>query len=125
MGNQLASDIEFNILRTRAFYVTDSFDKMEPYLIPGGTTFNHRNSAKMLFGEDAGNFILETQDRYHQGDEVFCNYSPRGNAELLRTYGFMEVNNSLSKIQVQVKWKENDFLIPLKNLASRKMNLQA
>lgn len=54
---------------------------------------NHNPIAKVDWTYDPGRFSLTVQDEIAKGEQVFNNYGPKGNDELLMGYGFCITDN--------------------------------
>lgn len=72
-------------------------------LIPMVDLLNHNPAAKVSWGGRDGLFVLETQDQYESGDQVFNNYGQKGNEELLLAYGFCIENNPADSVALRIK----------------------
>jgi hypothetical protein len=51
---------------------------------------------------DKGDFELSTTESTEAGDEVFNNYAPKGNEELLNGYGFCILHNPCDEVAVRI-----------------------
>jgi hypothetical protein len=79
----------------------DTLDKDQyPILYPVMDHFNHRFSEKVIWSTGDGNFGLILASEVGVGDQVFNNYAPKGNEELLMGYGFCELNNPCDEVTV-------------------------
>lgn len=64
-----------------------------PVLFPMLDAANHSHEAKADWTFDPGRFSISTNDDLDAGSEVFNNYGPKGNGELLTGYGFCIPDN--------------------------------
>lgn len=78
------------MLSSRSFTASALSDPTidSPVLIPGLDMLNHSESAKVdwEFGSDGS--IIKTEEVIEAGKEIFNNYGPKSNAELIIGYGF-------------------------------------
>lgn len=54
---------------------------------------NHNPDARVDWAYDPGRFGLSVSDRVESGEQIFNNYGPKGNDELLMGYGFCSPDN--------------------------------
>lgn len=99
-----------SVVSSRAFHVTDG---LGPGLVPIADLFNHRTGgnhvAMRLTDEERGGekkiaaaLAATVVARVSKGEEVFNTYGPLGNASLLNSYGFTQVNNPADTVSVSV-----------------------
>lgn len=78
------------MLSSRSFTASALSDPTidSPVLIPGLDMLNHSENAKVdwEFGSDGS--IIKTEEVIEAGKEIFNNYGPKSNAELIIGYGF-------------------------------------
>lgn len=78
------------MLSSRSFTASALSDPTidSPVLIPGLDMLNHSETAKVdwEFGSDGS--IIKTEEVIDAGKEIFNNYGPKSNAELIIGYGF-------------------------------------
>lgn len=74
-----------------------------PVLFPGLDIGNHTSEAKIDYLFDPGRFQIKTNTATAAGDEVFNNYGPKGNDELLLGYGFCIPGNPHSSVSLTLK----------------------
>lgn len=74
-----------------------------PVLFPGLDIGNHSNEAKIDYIFDPGRFEIKTNTSTPAGEEVFNNYGPKGNDELLLGYGFCIPSNPYSTVSLTLK----------------------
>ena len=78
------------MLSSRSFTASALSDPTidSPVLIPGLDMLNHSENAKVdwVFGSDGS--IIKTEEVIDAGKEIFNNYGPKSNAELIIGYGF-------------------------------------
>ena len=76
-----------------------------PVLFPGLDAANHNHDAKVDWAFDPGRFGIATagDERIEAGSEVFNNYGPKGNGELLLGYGFCSPNNPHDTVALALK----------------------
>ncbi|KIW02120.1 uncharacterized protein PV09_06610 [Verruconis gallopava] len=73
-----------------------------PLLYPVVDSFNHRFGAKVLWNMDNGDFQMSVAEPAQAGEEVFNNYAPKGNEELLTGYGFCIPNNPCDEVAMRI-----------------------
>lgn len=71
-------------------------------LYPMIDSFNHKFGAKVLWNMDKGDFELSTIEPAKAGQEVFNNYAPKGNEELLNGYGFCIPDNPCDEVALRI-----------------------
>lgn len=76
----------------------ESFALLYPVL----DSFNHKFGAKVLWNMDKGDFELSTTETTMKGEEVYNNYAPKGNEELLNGYGFCIQNNPCDEVALRL-----------------------
>ena len=87
-----------------------------PVLIPGLDLLNHSPLAKVVWQFDTDVCHIKTDETLDVGTEIFNNYGPKGNEELLMGYGFtiddnqadvfgLGFNAAVSKTIHEIKWK--------------------
>jgi hypothetical protein len=64
-----------------------------PVLLPVFDLANHDPKARMIWQKGTGSVTLVNKDVVGKGGQVFNNYGPKGNEELLMGYGFTIENN--------------------------------
>lgn len=74
-----------------------------PVLFPGLDIGNHSNDAKIDYIFDPGRFEIKTNTATVAGEEVFNNYGPKGNDELLLGYGFCIPQNPYNTVPLLLK----------------------
>ena len=81
-------------------------DLVFPVLFPGLDAANHDHNAKVEWTYDPDQFSLtlaESGTGVEAGNEVFNNYGPKGNGELLLGYGFCIPNNPNDTVAMTLK----------------------
>jgi hypothetical protein len=81
-------------------------DLVFPVLFPGLDAANHDHDARVEWTYDPGQFSLtlaESGVGVEAGNEVFNNYGPKGNGELLLGYGFCIPNNPHDTVAMMLK----------------------
>ena len=78
--------------------MTEEFSLLYPVI----DIFNHRFGAKVVWGLDKGDFTLAITESARRGDQIFNNYAPKGNEELLMGYGFSQENNPCDEVTVRL-----------------------
>src|SRR5690348_3038589 len=53
-------------------------------------------------------FVMETATKYSTSEQLYNNYSPRSNGDLLRLYGFVEVRRERER-ESKCKWQEKTY----------------
>ncbi|PNS16561.1 Ribosomal lysine N-methyltransferase 4 [Sphaceloma murrayae] len=64
-----------------------------PVLVPIMDCLNHNPEAKVDWAFEPGRFVLSVSKGIGKGEEVYNNYGPKSNSELLMGYGFCIENN--------------------------------
>ena len=82
---------------------TPTEDFKFPVLFPGIDVLNHSNDAKVDWTFAPNHFSIITNDLIADGDEVFNNYGPKGNDELLLGYGFCMPGNPDDAVALTLK----------------------
>lgn len=73
-----------------------------PILYPVIDCFNHRFGEKVSWNIDHGTFSLVLAESVANGRQVFNNYAPKSNEELLLGYGFCLANNPCDQVAVRL-----------------------
>jgi hypothetical protein len=71
-------------------------------LYPLVDSFNHRFGSKVIWDMSEGNFALNITQPANKGEEVFNNYAPKGNEELLTGYGFCTEDNPCDVVAIRI-----------------------
>lgn len=79
-----------------------------PVLFPMQDIANHSNDAHVDWAFDAGRFGITVNDTIEAGAEVFNNYGPKTNDELLLGYGFCIPNNPYDGVLLTLKAPPKD-----------------
>lgn len=87
-----------------------------PVLFPGLDVGNHDHNARVDWKFDPGMFSISTNDHVEAGGEVFNNYGPKGNGELLIGYGFCIPDNPYDTVALTLKEPHPDLQLQLKNV---------
>jgi len=74
-----------------------------PVLFPGMDASNHSHSAKVDWTFDPGRFSLACTEGVAAGQQIYNNYGPKGNDELLLGYGFCIPNNLFDTVMLTLK----------------------
>ncbi|KAF2215400.1 hypothetical protein CERZMDRAFT_110085 [Cercospora zeae-maydis SCOH1-5] len=74
-----------------------------PVLFPVLDTLNHHHDAHVDWSFDPGRFNVSTSDDVVEGGEVYNNYGPKGNDDLLLGYGFCIPSNPNDKVLLVLK----------------------
>lgn len=72
-------------------------------LFPGLDVGNHSNNAKIDYMFEPGRFDIKTNTFTPSGEEVFNNYGPKSNDELLLGYGFCIPQNPHNTVPLMLK----------------------
>lgn len=72
-------------------------------LFPGIDLANHKASARVDWAYDPGRFTLSSVDAIDAGSQIYNNYGPKSNAELLMGYGFCLEDNEHDEILLTLK----------------------
>lgn len=83
-------------------------DQDFPVLFPVIDIPNHSNDARVDWAFDPGRFSITIKDGLPASSEVFNNYGPKSNDELLLGYGFCTVNNPNDKVLLTLKAPAED-----------------
>lgn len=78
-------------------------DQDFPVLFPVIDIPNHSNDARVDWAFDPGQFSITVKDSVSSSSEVFNNYGPKSNDELLLGYGFCIANNPNDKVLLTLK----------------------
>ncbi|KAK9387273.1 hypothetical protein V1515DRAFT_602406 [Lipomyces mesembrius] len=95
------------ILSSRSFpssivFNTDKKDSY-PVLVPLVDSLNHKPLVPIYWTATADGFAISSGKSIEAGDEVFNNYGPKGNEELLMGYGFCIENNELDVVTLKLR----------------------
>ncbi|KAM3416915.1 hypothetical protein BST61_g8503 [Cercospora zeina] len=74
-----------------------------PVLFPVIDALNHHHDAHVNWSFDPGRFNVSTSDAVPEGGEVYNNYGPKGNDDLLLGYGFCVPSNPHDKVLLVLK----------------------
>ncbi|KAK3640108.1 hypothetical protein LTR56_012084 [Elasticomyces elasticus] len=77
-------------------------------LFPVQDAGNHSNNAHVDWAYDPGRFSVSVTDPVEAGAEVFNNYGPKGNDELLMGYGFCIPDNPYDTVMLTLKPPPDD-----------------
>ncbi|KAF2431708.1 SET domain-containing protein [Tothia fuscella] len=89
---------------TSSILISPEYERSESFslLYPVLDSFNHKFGAKVTWNMDHGNFALRLTEPVKVGVEVFNNYAPKGNQELLVGYGFCTPNNPCDEVAIRL-----------------------
>ncbi|KAF8542264.1 hypothetical protein BDD12DRAFT_729499 [Trichophaea hybrida] len=79
-----------------------SYEDDDPALFPIVDSLNHRPRAKITWQPGSDALSLVSVDRIEAGDEIFNNYGPKANEELLLGYGFATPDNPTDTITLRL-----------------------
>ena len=85
-------------------------------LFPMQDVPNHSHNAHVDWTFDPGRFSVTVNDPVEAGDEVFNNYGPKGNGELLLGYGFCLPGNPHDSVMLTLKPPPEDLQEQLKRV---------
>jgi len=71
-------------------------------LYPMIDSFNHQFATKVTWNMEKGDFALGLTQPVKKGQEVYNNYAPKGNEELLVGYGFCIENNPCDVVAIRL-----------------------
>ncbi|KAK9480564.1 hypothetical protein V1514DRAFT_325747 [Lipomyces japonicus] len=74
-----------------------------PVLVPLVDSLNHYPSTPIIWTSAEGKFTLSTGANVDKGQELFNNYGPKGNEELLMGYGFCLKDNPFDSVALKIK----------------------
>ncbi|RSL46147.1 hypothetical protein CEP53_010437 [Fusarium sp. AF-6] len=75
-----------------------SFSVLYPVL----EIFNHNLGTKVSWKFHSGDFSLCLEEKVEQGKQIFNNYSPKGNEDLLMGFGFCIPDNPYDQVAVRI-----------------------
>ncbi|RVD82922.1 uncharacterized protein DFL_007332 [Arthrobotrys flagrans] len=78
-----------------------SDDASFPVLIPLVDILNHKPDTKIIWEPTPTSFSLRTPENIPAGSQVFNNYGPKGNEELLMGYGFVIPENHTDSLAMK------------------------
>lgn len=102
----------FLVLYSRSFplrLVEKGCDPAEVMLVPLLDFMNHKPLTKVTWSFDGNSFGVSSQIKLENGStkyEVYNNYGPKGNEELLMAYGFVIPGNEFDILQLAINWKQ-------------------
>ncbi|RSM02075.1 hypothetical protein CEP52_008207 [Fusarium oligoseptatum] len=73
-----------------------------PVLYPMLDIFNHNLGTKVSWKFHSGDFSLCLEEKVEQGEQIFNNYSPKGNEDLLMGFGFCIPDNPYDQVAVRL-----------------------
>ncbi|KAJ8133604.1 hypothetical protein O1611_g17 [Lasiodiplodia mahajangana] len=73
-----------------------------PILYPVLDVFNHHTGAKVRWQFCEGDYDLYLEEKVDQGQQIFNNYSPKGNEDLLMGFGFCIPDNPYDQVAVRL-----------------------
>ncbi|KAK6330171.1 hypothetical protein TWF730_004667 [Orbilia blumenaviensis] len=77
------------------------YDDDFPVLIPLVDILNHKPNTKIIWEPTSASFSLKTPEILPVGSQVFNNYGPKGNEELVMGYGFAIPNNPTDSLAMK------------------------
>lgn len=87
-----------------------------PVLFPGLDAANHSHEVRVDWTFNPGHFSIRINNEIPPGVEVFNNYGPKGNGELLIGYGFCIPNNPYDTVALTLKEPPADLQVDLKHV---------
>ncbi|KAF2163275.1 hypothetical protein M409DRAFT_68568 [Zasmidium cellare ATCC 36951] len=87
-----------------------------PVLFPVADIPNHGYDTKVQWTFDSGRFSIDVKDGISFGSEVFNNYGPKSNDELLLGYGFCVQDNPFDKVLLRLRPPPEDLQRDLRNV---------
>ncbi|KAJ9635134.1 hypothetical protein H2199_008620 [Coniosporium tulheliwenetii] len=78
------------------------YGEVFPLLYPVLDIANHKLGAKAVWDFKEGSFDLRIAEPISTGDQVFNNYGPKGNEELLMGYGFCIPENPCDEVAIRL-----------------------
>lgn len=94
-------------------------------LIPVLDIFNHKYRTAVRWGYDGAAAVVTLGEEVPAGAQVFNNYGPKGNEELLLAYGFVLDDNPQDSVVVQVAVSDEDPSAEEKRALMAAMGLRA
>lgn len=104
----------FSVILSRAVYLP-SADLFA--LVPYADALNHRadSQAYLDYSMEDQAVVFPVDRNYKEGEQVFTSYGrERSNADLLITYGFVDENNAMDYLDLEVGLVDGDRLLVLK-----------
>lgn len=101
----------FAVIWSRSFVFPVNGQK-KTHMVPMADMLNHKGTAKTHFtyDNDKNKFIMYVNDSYSTGSEVFNNYDPRPNNNLLQLYGFVEQDNRQNDVKLNIQLKKDKYI---------------
>ncbi|KAK7202762.1 hypothetical protein BZA70DRAFT_312896 [Myxozyma melibiosi] len=78
-------------------------DSSYPVLIPLVDSLNHYPRTPVVWNVDPSSFALAAATTIEEGREIFNNYGPKGNEELLMGYGFCLPDNEFDLVSLKLR----------------------
>lgn len=93
------------IMSSRAFTSSNSIPSLPSFqiLFPVVDIANHGVRSKTRWSYPDGSFSLQVHDDVDAGCEIYNNYGPKGNAELILGYGFAIEDNPVEQVPLKVR----------------------
>ncbi|KAK9366824.1 hypothetical protein V1509DRAFT_628632 [Lipomyces kononenkoae] len=88
---------------SRIVFNTGPDENSYPVLIPLVDSLNHKPLEPINWNVTTDEFTISSGKSIETGDEVFNNYGPKGNEELLMGYGFCIENNPLDVVTLKLR----------------------
>ncbi|KAF2271580.1 SET domain-containing protein [Westerdykella ornata] len=98
------------VLCSRAFASTYCFPFRASFqmLFPVFDIANHSPTAHVQWNVTGQAFHMRISDRVEAGEQVYNNYGPKSNSELLLGYGFAIPNNPVDQVPIPILMEKND-----------------
>ncbi|KAK9245880.1 hypothetical protein V1506DRAFT_536908 [Lipomyces tetrasporus] len=101
------------VLSSRSFPSSIVFgtskDDSYPVLVPLVDSLNHKPQVPVYWSATADSFTISSGNSIAAGDEVFNNYGPKGNEELLMGYGFCLEDNAFDVVTLKLRHPRMSF----------------
>jgi histone-lysine N-methyltransferase SETD3 len=101
----------YQVVNSRSWAVTDADGTRDNVLVPLADMLNHQPGAGIgSLSEDKTYFVINATTSYTTGAQVFDNYGPKTNYELLSTYGFLLEENPDDGMILQFQLKPTNLV---------------
>lgn len=99
------------VVNSRSWAITDEEGNRDNVLVPLADMLNHKPGAGIgSLSEDKSYFVINATTQYPAGSQVFDNYGPKTNFDLLSTYGFLIEENPDDGMTLQFQLKPTNLV---------------
>merc|ERR1712137_53498 len=101
----------FQVVNSRTWAITDEQGNKETALVPLADMLNHKPGAGTGgLTWDKQYFVINATQDYAKGEQVFDNYGPKSNYDLLSSYGFVMEENAYDNMVLHFELKPSNLV---------------